>query len=100
MSLEKEISDYINHSIVINDLVQKEIDQNGPLYFFKQFHDVYPTLTQIAKTILAVPAASVSAESLFSQSGLIGTDIRNRLAPETLENLSFLKENRIRFWIN
>ena len=38
-------------------------------------------------------ATSVPSESLFSQSGLIATELRNRLNPFLLEDLTLLKEN-------
>ena len=41
----------------------------------------------------SIVATSVPSESLFSHIGLIQTDIRNRLSPDTLENIVFLKEN-------
>ena len=41
----------------------------------------------------SIPASSVPSECLFSSTGLIQTEIRNRLSPETLESITFLKEN-------
>ena len=65
----------------------------GPLAFFKANSVSYPILTKISKEIFCITATSVSSECLFSSTGLIQTDLRNRLAQDTLENVTFLKEN-------
>ena len=44
-----------------------------------------------------IPATSVIAERSFSQSGLIYSELRQRLLPYILECLMFLKHNR-NFW--
>ena len=44
-----------------------------------------------------IPATSVIAERSFSQSGLIYSELRQRLLPYNLECLMFLKHNR-NFW--
>ena len=65
----------------------------GPLYFWQQYNKSFPLLSQVARSIFCIVVSSVPSESLFSIAGLIQTDQRNRLEPETLENLIFLKEN-------
>lgn len=65
----------------------------GPLYFFYENRKFFSKLLKIAKSIFSICATSVPSESLFSQAGLIQTDIKNRLDPQNLENLTFLKEN-------
>ncbi|CAG8823776.1 22005_t:CDS:2, partial [Cetraspora pellucida] len=42
---------------------------------------------------LAIPETSVSSEHLFSDAGNVITDKRNRLLPNTVHDLLFLKEN-------
>ena len=44
--------------------------------------------------MFSIPATSVTSEALFSQVGLIQNDLRNRLAPSTLENITFIKETK------
>lgn len=92
--LEVEIDNYLNHSLIIDDPIKKEIEVFGSIYFFKENYKSYPLLTTIAKSFLSLPATSNPCEALFSQSGITQTDLRNRLYPETLENLILIKENR------
>ena len=63
------------------------------LHFYKTYHNNFPTLSNIARIFFSIPITSVPSESLFSQSGLIQTDLRNRLKPENLDKYSFLKYN-------
>ena len=65
----------------------------GPLAFFKTNSVSYPILTKIARGIFCITATSVPSECLFSSTRLKHTDLRNRLAPNTLENVTLLKEN-------
>ena len=44
----------------------------------------------LAKHILVIAGTSVPS---FSHAGLINTYLRNRLSPNTLETLTFLKDN-------
>ena len=49
----------------------------------------------LAKHLLAIAGTSVPSECLFSHAGLINTYLRNRLSPNTLETLTFLKDEEI-----
>ena len=53
----------------------------------------FSIFTPIAKYFLALMATSVTSEFLFSQSGIIATELRNRICPFLLEDLTLLKEN-------
>ena len=81
----------------MNDENNKEIELYGPFYFFKQNYNKYPILTYCAKAILACPITSVPSEQLFSQVGLIQTELRNRLNPFLLNMLTVIKENKFNF---
>lgn len=50
----------------------------------------YPTLSRMARDILAVPASSTDSERAFSQAKLFETDRRNRLSASSLEALMVL----------
>lgn len=93
-SLEIEIDKYLNHNLVINNAVEESVNEYGSIYFFKENYKLYPLLTRIAKSFLSLPATSVPCETLFSQSGITLTELRNRLYPRNLEYLIILKENR------
>ena len=45
------------------------------------------------RKFLTPPPTSTDVERLFSVAGLIASDNRSRLSPETLEKLLFLREN-------
>lgn len=88
--LDQEIDQYSKERPIFDkDLVKKY----GPLIFYKNFHLKYPILTKIAKKIFCITATSVPSEGLFSQAGLIQTDLRNRLDQVLLEILTFIKYN-------
>jgi hypothetical protein len=55
-----------------------------------------PTMALIARKLLAIPATSTASERVFSVCGVTGvmmSDRRARLNPETVEMLIFLKYN-------
>ena len=64
-----------------------------PLQYYKVFNGKYPRVEMLAKLLLVIAGTSVSSECLFSHAGLINTYLRNRLSPNTLETLTFLKDN-------
>ena len=66
------------------------INEN-PLKWWARNAHKYPLIANVARNVLAVPASSGPSERVFSQSGLVMTQRRNRLKPERLETLMFLK---------
>ena len=88
--VDKEIVDEINiffsKKISIND----DLD---PLLFYRDHQQSYPHLSRLSKMLFSIQASSVPSESLFSKTGDITRDSRNRLRPELVESLIFLKEN-------
>ena len=92
-SIEIEIESYERHILVIDSNDQSDPHDLGAVYFFKKFNKTYPLLTNMAKSIFCIVATSVPSESLFSHTGMVQTDLRNRLSPDTLENIMFIKEN-------
>lgn len=53
----------------------------------------FPGLRKLATKYLAIPAASVSSEKLFSIAGNIATSRREELTPDRGQQLLFLDEN-------
>lgn len=92
-NLDSELDRYFLQKIAIDETNESEIEELGPLYFFNIFEDSYPKLSKIAKIVFSITATSVPSEALFSQVGLIQTELRNRLNPNLLESLTLLKEN-------
>ena len=53
----------------------------------------FPVLSKIARKYLCAPPTTVASERLFSGTGDIYDDKRNRLAPDNAEMLLFIKNN-------
>ena len=52
----------------------------------------YPTLSRMARDILAVPASTVASESAFSTGSRVLSDFRSRMTAETVEALVCLQD--------
>ncbi|CAG8798068.1 38052_t:CDS:2, partial [Gigaspora margarita] len=57
----------------------------------------YPILSKFAQKYLSVPSTLVPFERVFSDAGLHITVLRNRLHPNMLEQMMFLKRNKQHF---
>ena len=55
--------------------------------------DTYPTLASLEKKILAIEATSAASERLFSTAGRVITHDRNRLDPNTVGQILYVKSN-------
>ena len=55
--------------------------------YWRLQYDRWPTLTQMARAYLAIPATSTSSERAFSQARLVLPHTRNRLSPGTIKML-------------
>jgi hypothetical protein len=75
------------------EIPEISLDEGCPLDWWCQHKALYPTLAILARRYLAVPASSVLSERLFSNAGNHVTDKRNRLDPDLLNQLVFLKKN-------
>jgi hypothetical protein len=51
----------------------------------------YPTLSRVARDYLAIPGSSTSCERAFSSAGLIGSNHRLSLTPDTFEAIQLVK---------
>ncbi|CAK1597436.1 unnamed protein product [Parnassius mnemosyne] len=61
-----------------------------PLQFWNEKKCLYPVLFKIAHKYLCIPATSVPSECLFSKTGILCNDRRNRLAPKKVDQILFL----------
>ncbi|KAL4089036.1 hypothetical protein QTP88_024114 [Uroleucon formosanum] len=64
------------------------------LEWWKTRASKYPLIVELAKKYLGIPATSVSSERCFSTAGNIVTAKRSCLAPETVNMLVFLYQNK------
>jgi hypothetical protein len=63
-----------------------------PLEFWKPKQYDFPILAAMARDHLAIPATSGPSEYVFSNGGDIVTKKRNRLAPDTLQQIVYLRD--------
>jgi hypothetical protein len=83
-----EIHEFFNQSTYFDPT-----GKSCPLQFFKANQHKYPRLSKLAKFLFSITATSVPSEVLFSHSGNIVTDYRNRLDPFKVEQVVFIKDN-------
>lgn len=72
------------------------VDENkfNLLSWWREQSHRFPTLSKIARDILAIPISTVASESAFSTSGRVIGPHRSRLLPETVEALMCLQSWR------
>jgi len=58
-----------------------------------ELHEDCPALIIVDMHYLAIPASSSAVERLFSQTGQIKSRLRNRMQPQTLDQLIFTRVN-------
>ena len=86
-SIKDEIDIYKKLEIPI-DLKNEE-----NFMIWKEYSSSLPNLGRIARKYLSIPAGSIINETLFSQVSNIDTIKRNRLLPENMQNIIFVKKN-------
>lgn len=66
---------------------------SDPLKWWKENKHIFPSLYKIMETRLCIPATSVPCERIFSKTGQIITDRRNRISAAKTSKLVFLNFN-------
>lgn len=66
---------------------------SNPLTWWAQRKVSYPRLTTVMKTRLCIVATSVPSERVFSKTGQLISERRNRLSPDKVSQLVFLNFN-------
>lgn len=70
------------------------VDMNDdPIKYWSARSGKWPTLATYALSVLACPSTSVASERVFSIIGRVIEERRNRLTPENIKMLAFLKYN-------
>ena len=82
-----ELSSYLD-----SDNVNMFDDDYNILNWWRDHKHTYLVLSILAKDVLSVPVSTISSESAFSLTGRIIEERRHRLAPETVEMLSYIKD--------
>ncbi|XP_075164152.1 uncharacterized protein LOC142236760 [Haematobia irritans] len=67
----------------------------NPFIAWEVIQNEYPYVWKIAKNILPIVATSVPSERLFSHAGIIANQLRNRISPQHLNQLVFLRSLRL-----
>lgn len=80
-----EVDKYINEP-----LIRREED---PLLWWSQRKNIYPKLYELVKKRLCIMATSVPCERIFSKTGQIVTERRNRLKSSKTSEIIFLHVN-------
>lgn len=65
---------------------------SGPLQYWKEHANQFPSMAAVATQYLCAPCSSVDSERLFSAVANILDEKRNRLKPEKVEMLVFIKK--------
>ena len=65
-----------------------------PFQWWRDHEKEFPILFKVSRKYLGIPATSVPSERLFSDAGNQITNERNRLKPDTVNELLFVKRNR------
>lgn len=73
---------------------EPQLDRNeDPLKWWDERHVLYPNLYEVVKRRLCIVATSVPCERLFSKTGQVLTERRNRLGSKKLSQVMFLNCN-------
>jgi len=71
----------------IDAYVDLEKHATDPLGWWRENASHFPTMALLARKYLAIPASTAEVERLFSAAKLVVPELRNRLAPDVLEDL-------------
>ena len=83
----------VKHEIEEFQRLPRQDRKESPLEWWKTHHKELPLLSQVALRYLCIPASSAPSERVFSKVNLVATKTRNRLDPERIEALVFLRHN-------
>ena len=82
---ENELNQYVNTRCAKSDV--------DPCEWWAERKTLFPSLSDLARKYLHIPATSVPSKRLFSDTGNHISARRTRLDPNLLRNMVFLKRN-------
>lgn len=92
---EQQLNQALNQEVFMyfgeHPLPKKE----NPLTWWEKNAARYPTLAELARSLLCIPATSTPSERLFSAAGNIVSEKRASLSPEHVDMLTFLHCNKV-----
>ena len=91
---EEDIQAYCRSNWSCSD--KNLIKSYGPLLFFKQNHNEFPSLSRISKAIFSVSSSSTPVESVFSGAKETANSLRNRTLLNQVESLTLLRQNPLK----
>ena len=94
--IDMEFKAYFAYTITSKDRMRSEKDgQFQVLLWWKLLGiQLFPLMSQVARSILCVPASSAMSENNFSDAGNTITKKRNSLKPRVVNDLMFMRSNR------
>ncbi|CAF4530613.1 unnamed protein product [Rotaria sp. Silwood2] len=63
----------------------------NPLPFWKHYQQKFPCLSLLARRLFSIPVTSAAVERSFSAAGLVVTERRSSLDPQTLHDILFVR---------
>ena len=71
---------------------EKDENIHDPLKFYKNWPNTF-RMEKIIRRYFCIPATSTPSERAFSDAGIVRSQFRPNLSPETAEKLIFIREN-------
>jgi hypothetical protein len=91
-SCREELNRYKNE-VSLDMFCEGTDDFSDPLQWWEEKKNVYPTLYELSKRLLSIPATSAPSERLWSLASRIITIRRARLKSTLVSDMMFIKEN-------
>jgi len=73
--------------------IENDMPSSGLLSWWRGCVAVFPILARAARCVLAYPATSAKSECNFSDAGNTLTHKHNKLSPNTVDTLLFMRSN-------
>ena len=83
--VNQEVDIYLQMAVV-------DIDQS-PLEWSRRHKSEFPLVSRLARKYLCICDTSVASERVFSAAGYIGSNLRSRLKPSKIDQITFLARN-------